>query len=47
MAEMRAATGGNDDAKRLLDEARAICAPLDAKPALARADALAARLASG
>ena len=46
MAELRAATGTSDDARRLLDEVRIICAPLDAKPALARADALAARLAA-
>ena len=46
IAELRAATGTSDDARRLLDEVRIICAPLDAKPALARADALAARLAA-
>jgi DNA-binding CsgD family transcriptional regulator len=44
LAELRAATGERDAALALLDEARAICAPLEARPALARADALAARL---
>ena len=45
LAELRASTGERDEARALLDEARAICAPLEARPALARADALAARLA--
>jgi DNA-binding CsgD family transcriptional regulator len=44
MAELRAATGKMTEAATLLDEMRAICVPLDAKPALARADALATRL---
>ncbi|HET8627905.1 MAG TPA: AAA family ATPase [Thermomicrobiales bacterium] len=44
-AELRAATGDRTGARELLDEMRAICAPLGAQPALARADALAARLA--
>jgi DNA-binding CsgD family transcriptional regulator len=44
LAEMRAATGDDAAAVVALDEARAICTPLGAKPALARADALAARL---
>ena len=47
MAELRAAIGASDDAKRLLDEVQSICAPLGAKPALARADGLAASLTSG
>jgi tetratricopeptide (TPR) repeat protein len=44
MAELRAATGENDAARTLLDEVKAICEPLGAKPTLARAEALAARL---
>ncbi|MHB8646217.1 MAG: AAA family ATPase [Thermomicrobiales bacterium] len=44
MAEFHAATGENAAARLLLDEVRAICTPLGAKPALARTDALAARL---
>ncbi len=44
MAEAKAATKATDDARRLLAEARAICEPLGAHPALTRADALAARL---
>jgi hypothetical protein len=44
MAELRAATDERDEAKRLLDDVRHICEPLGAKPALARADALTARL---
>ncbi len=47
MAELRAAIGSSDDAKRLLDAVQSTCAPLGAKPVLARADALAARLAIG
>jgi ATP/maltotriose-dependent transcriptional regulator MalT len=46
MAELRAATGDADAANRLLAAVRAICEPLGAQPALARADALAARLTS-
>ncbi len=45
MAELRAATGETETARMLLEEARTIFASLDAKPALARAGALAARLA--
>jgi DNA-binding CsgD family transcriptional regulator len=45
MAELQAAQRANNPARTLLDEVRAICGPLGAKPALARADALAARLA--
>ena len=45
LAELRAATGQRDEVGALLGEVRAICTPLDARPALARADALAARLA--
>jgi DNA-binding CsgD family transcriptional regulator len=46
MAELGAVTGRSDDARQLLNEVRIICTPLDAKPALARADALEARLAA-
>ena len=46
LAELRAASGEGEAARALLDEVRAICAPLGAKPALARAEALAARLAA-
>jgi DNA-binding CsgD family transcriptional regulator len=42
-AELRAAQGDGDAARALLDEMRAICEPLGAKPALARAAALQAR----
>jgi len=45
MAELRAATGETSVAHTLVDAVRAICTPLGAQPALARADALAARLA--
>ncbi len=44
MAEHRAATHAHAEALLLLDEVRILCTPLGAKPALARADALAARL---
>jgi DNA-binding CsgD family transcriptional regulator len=44
LAELRAATRVQDEALRLLADARAILEPLAACPALARADALAARL---
>jgi tetratricopeptide repeat protein len=44
-AELRAATGNGEEARALLDEARNICEPLGATPALARAEALAATLA--
>jgi tetratricopeptide (TPR) repeat protein len=44
MAELRAAQGQQVEARALLDEVRAICEPLGAKPALARAAALAVRL---
>ena len=47
MAALRAAQGASDEAHRLLDEVKSICAPLGAKPTLARADGLAARLTSG
>ena len=46
LAELRAATGQRDEARALWEEVRAICAPLDAKPILARADALAERLSA-
>jgi DNA-binding CsgD family transcriptional regulator len=44
LAELRAAMGDETAALAALDEVRGICTPLGAKPALARADALAARL---
>jgi DNA-binding NarL/FixJ family response regulator len=44
MAALRAAMEDTAVAQGLLDEVRTICLSLDAKPALARADALAARL---
>jgi DNA-binding CsgD family transcriptional regulator/tetratricopeptide (TPR) repeat protein len=44
MAEMHARRGERGEAERLLDAVRAICAPLAARPTLARADALASRL---
>ncbi|HEU5329043.1 MAG TPA: AAA family ATPase [Thermomicrobiales bacterium] len=43
-AELAATSHDHDRAARLLDAVRAICTPLDAAPALARVDALAARL---
>jgi DNA-binding CsgD family transcriptional regulator len=45
-ATLRAATGDRAAARELLDDVRAIGAPLGAAPMLARADALAARLAA-
>jgi hypothetical protein len=47
LTELHAATGEIDAANRLLAAVRAICEPLGAKPAIARADALAARLGVG
>jgi DNA-binding NarL/FixJ family response regulator len=44
LTELHAATGKSAEARALLEEARAICTSLEARPALARADALAARL---
>ncbi|HEY7908184.1 MAG TPA: hypothetical protein VIC60_04890, partial [Thermomicrobiales bacterium] len=44
MAALRAATGTADVARTLLDQMRAICEPLGAKPALERGDGLAKRL---
>jgi len=46
LAELRAAVGDTAAAARGLDAVRAICEPLSARPALARADALAARIAA-
>ena len=43
LAELHIATDKRADAQVLLDEVRAICTPLGAKPALARADILAAK----
>jgi tetratricopeptide (TPR) repeat protein len=45
LAELRATTRDQAGSRAALDEARAILAPLGAKPALSRAEALAARLA--
>lgn len=47
LAEFRAATGKSAAALALLDEVQTICTPLGAKPALARAAALAQRLVAG
>ena len=44
LAELRLATGDRPMATATLAEARALLEPLEARPALARADALAARL---
>jgi DNA-binding CsgD family transcriptional regulator len=44
LAELAAATRAMEQAQALIDEAQAICTPLDTKPTLARAAALAARL---
>jgi DNA-binding NarL/FixJ family response regulator len=44
LAEMHAAAGERDAAQARLAEVRSICEPLGAQPALARADAVAARL---
>jgi DNA-binding CsgD family transcriptional regulator len=41
------AQGDRTTATELLDEVRAICIPMDARPALAHAERIAARLASG
>ena len=46
LAELRAAAGAVADARALLDDVRAICTPLEARPALARADALDAQFAA-
>jgi len=46
MAEWRAAAGENAAAHTLLEDVRAICTPLGAKPTLARADALARKIAT-
>jgi tetratricopeptide (TPR) repeat protein len=47
MAELHAVRGERDEATHLLADVRAICEPLGAKPALARAEALSDRLATG
>jgi DNA-binding CsgD family transcriptional regulator len=44
LAELRAATGTLDEARALVDQARDLCIPLGARPTIARAEALAARL---
>jgi ATP/maltotriose-dependent transcriptional regulator MalT len=46
LAELRAVQGEVGEARRLLEEVRALCLPLGAAPTLARVDALAARLAA-
>ncbi|HEX5506799.1 MAG TPA: AAA family ATPase [Thermomicrobiales bacterium] len=46
LADLHAATGAREAAETALAEARALLEPLEANPALARADALAARLAA-
>jgi tetratricopeptide (TPR) repeat protein len=46
LAELHAATGRREGARALLGEVRAICTPLEAKPALARAASLEERLAA-
>jgi DNA-binding CsgD family transcriptional regulator len=45
LARLRVASGNLPEARALLDEVRAICTPLEAAPALAEADALAAVVA--
>jgi DNA-binding CsgD family transcriptional regulator len=45
-AELHIATGRTEEARGVLDEVRTICTPLGTRPALAHADALAARLAT-
>jgi DNA-binding CsgD family transcriptional regulator len=45
LADLRVACGDRAKALTMLDEVRAICTPLGAKPALVRAEALAAHLA--
>jgi DNA-binding CsgD family transcriptional regulator len=46
LADLHAVTGRGADATTALDDARALCVPLDARPALARAEALMQRLTS-
>ncbi len=46
LAELAVAKGEDREASRLADEVRALCTPLGAKPALARADTLTMRLAA-
>ena len=46
LAELRATQGDGEEVQSLLAEARAICERLGAKPALARADAIAAHVAT-
>lgn len=46
LAELREATGAQQQAKPLLDEVIAICTPLDARPTLSRAAELSSRLAA-
>lgn len=45
-AELAVAAGGIAGATTALDEVRTLCTPLDARPALARADGIAARIAA-
>ena len=44
LAELRAATGKREEALAMLDEVRTICTSLDARPALARVEAVVSRL---
>lgn len=46
LAERCGATGVTEEAQALVDQVNDICIPLDARPTIARADALAARLSS-
>jgi DNA-binding CsgD family transcriptional regulator len=46
LAELRLATGSHPDAQAALDEARPVLLRLEARPALARGEALAARIAA-
>jgi len=47
MAELKAATDETEATRTLLDAVKTICEPLGAKPAMAKAEALANRLANG
>lgn len=46
LADLHAVTGARGEARALLDEARAICTALGARPALTRSDTLAAKMDS-
>jgi DNA-binding CsgD family transcriptional regulator len=47
LAELRATVGDLAEARTLIEQVRAICVPLEAKPTLERAESLAGRLAAG